>query len=308
MTSLKRGKQLCANLNGTFGQLPNLKVCWELVFLPNDRSSVHLSQGGYDHVHSNQVQPLLPVHPVVYGLPATQKIYSVDHPFQKPMMEHRKDMGANSTATDALIDEIHGKSDILKDTKDMEPINIKGILSSAYTGIREHIKGNGGIMGHIKDNPSLMEYNYTYINGIIGMVTINPPYSLGDISSLSLVNSDGRILLDTGAGVHVVGDYRMLKNIRLFYGASRCVTLADRSPLPVVGVGTLELPGFSIPDVYLVAGLRTNLISVSQLDRRHGLCCFFFNEQCRVINFHHRDIGGAILEDGLYVLKFLEVL
>uniref|UniRef100_A0A0D3HPX3 Uncharacterized protein n=1 Tax=Oryza barthii TaxID=65489 RepID=A0A0D3HPX3_9ORYZ len=85
-------------------------------------------------------------------------------------------------------------------------------------------------------------------------------------------------------------------------------TLPDNSQLRVVGIGVIEMDGFRIPNVSLVEGLRKNLISVSQLDRDHGLCSCFRKRMCEVMTAGGTVVGGAILEDdNLYLLRYLEV-
>ncbi|KAF0896441.1 hypothetical protein E2562_024310 [Oryza meyeriana var. granulata] len=181
------------------------------------------------------------------------------------------------------------------------------------TGITEYMKRNTDIMKHIKNtvimehvqsNTDIMEHIKSMAAKTDAMerVTINPVCSLSDLGP-SLMNANAGFLLDSGASMSVTGDFRAIYSV-----PQAQVTLPDGSQLLIVGVGTIETERFSIPNVYLVAGLKTNLISVSQLDKRHGLCCAFFHNHCRVINSNGELVGGAILqENGLYVLSFLKV-
>nr|BBF89300.1 hypothetical protein [Oryza barthii] len=116
-----------------------------------------------------------------------------------------------------------------------------------------------------------------------------------------------QLVLDSGASMHVVGDYRILREVNLF-NVHSWATLPDNSQLRVVGIGVIEMDGFRIPNVSLVEGLRKNLISVSQLDRDHGLCSCFRKRMCEVMTAGGTVVGGAILEDdNLYLLRYLEV-
>uniref|UniRef100_A0A0E0MI60 Retrovirus-related Pol polyprotein from transposon TNT 1-94-like beta-barrel domain-containing protein n=1 Tax=Oryza punctata TaxID=4537 RepID=A0A0E0MI60_ORYPU len=116
-----------------------------------------------------------------------------------------------------------------------------------------------------------------------------------------------QLVLDSGASMHVVGDKRILREVNLFKVPS-WATLPDNSQLRVVGIGVIEMGGFRIPNVSLVEGLRKNLISVSQLDRDHGLCSCFRERMCEVMTAGGTVVGGAILEDdNLYVLRYLQV-
>ncbi|CAO1940383.1 unnamed protein product [Urochloa humidicola] len=112
--------------------------------------------------------------------------------------------------------------------------------------------------------------------------------------------------LDSGAAHHVVGDARILTNLRYPpAGSAETIVVADGSELPVVMVGDIWTEHFQIEDVYLVPGLEMNLVSVRQLARRQIFSTFCENHAD--LKRGHEQVGGAIADDGtsLYRLHFL---
>jgi hypothetical protein len=99
------------------------------------------------------------------------------------------------------------------------------------------------------------------------------------------------LIVDSGATGHAVRDILLLQGFQP-YRPPLVATLADGS----------------IPNVYLVEGVRDGLISTPQLDTHHGLVSCFGNGVCRIMEADGTEVGGAILEqDGSYVLRYLEV-
>lgn len=112
--------------------------------------------------------------------------------------------------------------------------------------------------------------------------------------------------------MHVVGDAGLLHNLRhLPRAAARFATLPDGSRLPIIGMGTIQMDGFSIPNVYLVEGVTVNLVLVSRLATEHDICCCFYRNRCQLTllaDGQARVVGEAMLEeDGVYSLRFLRV-
>uniref|UniRef100_K3ZNI4 Retrovirus-related Pol polyprotein from transposon TNT 1-94-like beta-barrel domain-containing protein n=2 Tax=Setaria italica TaxID=4555 RepID=K3ZNI4_SETIT len=115
------------------------------------------------------------------------------------------------------------------------------------------------------------------------------------------------IYFDSGATVHVVGDVWMLQGYQVL-AEPWPIAVADGHPLVVVGIGSISQEGFMIPNVFHVQGLKMNLISVSQLDRGHGLFSGFHDGMCKVLKRGGDVVGGGfLLANGLYELSFLEV-
>lgn len=116
-----------------------------------------------------------------------------------------------------------------------------------------------------------------------------------------------RLIVDSGATGHAVGDILLLQGFQP-YRPPLVATLADGSSLRILGIGHIQRDNLSIPNVYLVEGVRDGLISTPQLDTHHGLVSCFGNGVCRIMEADGTEVGGAILEqDGSYVLRYLEV-
>ncbi|KAJ1276793.1 hypothetical protein BS78_05G242400 [Paspalum vaginatum] len=118
-----------------------------------------------------------------------------------------------------------------------------------------------------------------------------------------------RLIADTGASMHAVGDPRLLKGLR-FYVDPQQVRLPNGACLNVLGVGSIEWGDtFRIPNVSLVEGFEKSLISIGQLDRDHGMHSYFGKGICEIMQADKiTRAGGALLEnDGMYVLTFLVV-
>lgn len=81
-----------------------------------------------------------------------------------------------------------------------------------------------------------------------------------------VAESETSLVLDSGASIHTVGEARLLTGIDLF-SIDKWDVLPDGTRLRIVGTGTMQMDGFSIPKVHHVDGLKKNLISVSQLDK-----------------------------------------
>ncbi|CAO2142777.1 unnamed protein product [Urochloa humidicola] len=115
--------------------------------------------------------------------------------------------------------------------------------------------------------------------------------------------------LDSGAAHHVVGDARILINLRdPPAGSAEAVIVADGFNLPVVKVGDIWTERFRIEDVYLVPGLQMNLVSVRQLARRRIFSTF--RENHADLKRGHEQVGGAIADEdtSLYRLHFLKAI
>ncbi|XP_062205043.1 uncharacterized protein LOC133907062 [Phragmites australis] len=115
--------------------------------------------------------------------------------------------------------------------------------------------------------------------------------------------------LDSGCTHHVVCDYRLLVNCRA-PPAGKNVRIADGSLMPVRAVGTINIPGFCIPEVYFVPGAALNLISPGQLAVDHKINSALDAVSCILWTGQRIDLVGEGIRDerhGLYRLTFLVV-
>ncbi|CAO1940377.1 unnamed protein product [Urochloa humidicola] len=117
------------------------------------------------------------------------------------------------------------------------------------------------------------------------------------------------VILDSGAATSATGTTACLSDLRLPTGEEEAFRTRAGTDLFVAGVGTLTTPGFRIPEVRHVLGLRRTIISVRQLTRR-GLAVMFGSESCSVKD----PATGAVVgegrlqeEDGFYHLQYLRV-
>ncbi|OEL27124.1 hypothetical protein BAE44_0011857 [Dichanthelium oligosanthes] len=117
-----------------------------------------------------------------------------------------------------------------------------------------------------------------------------------------------RIIADTGATMHAVGDRTLLQGLQL-YAIPKVVTLPNGTAQSVLGIGHLKSETFSVPNVSLVEGFQKSLISISQLDRFHGMHSCFGKGKAEIMLHDGTVVGGAFLDesDGMYVLRFLKV-
>jgi hypothetical protein len=110
--------------------------------------------------------------------------------------------------------------------------------------------------------------------------------------------------LDSGASIHVVGDPRLLSNLR-----DAPAGMADGNTLPITKIGDITMiAGFRIPGVYLAPGLKFDLISVRELTRNR--ICTWFDGDRAMLYAGRQLVGEAVAPQdkySLYVLQFLSV-
>ena len=88
--------------------------------------------------------------------------------------------------------------------------------------------------------------------------------------------------LDSGCSKHMIGNKGLFK--MLFEGKIRIVTFGDGSKSVIRGIGTVDIPGLSVfKDVWYVDGLKTNLLSISQI-YDNGLNVLFTKYECKVFD------------------------
>ncbi|CAD6252843.1 unnamed protein product [Miscanthus lutarioriparius] len=120
-----------------------------------------------------------------------------------------------------------------------------------------------------------------------------------------------KLVLDSGASIHVVGDASLLSNLRDAPAGMR-IQVANGNTLPVTKIGDIQMAaaGFTIPGVYLAPGLTSNLISVRELTRQSRICTWFDGDRATLYAGPEL-VGEAVApqenSSGLYVLQFLSV-
>jgi hypothetical protein len=115
-----------------------------------------------------------------------------------------------------------------------------------------------------------------------------------------------KLLLDSGASFHVVGDPSLLSNLH-DAPAGMTVTVANGNSLPITKIGDITA-GFTIPDVHLAPGIKMDLISVRVLTRSR--ICTWFDGDRATLYAGPNLVGVAVApqeKNGLYVLESLSV-
>jgi hypothetical protein len=118
-----------------------------------------------------------------------------------------------------------------------------------------------------------------------------------------------KLLLDSGASIHVVGDPSLLSNLH-DAPAGMTVTVANGNTLPITKIGDIQMvtAGFTIPDVHLAPGIKMDLISVRVLTRSR-ICTWFDGDRATL--YAGPDLVGVAVapqeKNGLYVLESLSV-
>ncbi|XP_021754797.1 uncharacterized protein LOC110720105 [Chenopodium quinoa] len=80
----------------------------------------------------------------------------------------------------------------------------------------------------------------------------------------SLKKKDYRWILDSGCSRHMSGNSSLFSKVET--NLCGTITLGDKKKCNIVGIGKIGGDAFnSIDDVYLVDGLKYNLLSISQL-------------------------------------------
>ena len=77
----------------------------------------------------------------------------------------------------------------------------------------------------------------------------------------------------------MTGDERLFNNITYKSGGNDIY--GDNSKGKILGIGTIYFPNLTLENVFLIEGLKHNLISISQLcDKDHQVC--FDSNSCEV--------------------------
>ncbi|CAL4997124.1 unnamed protein product [Urochloa decumbens] len=123
-----------------------------------------------------------------------------------------------------------------------------------------------------------------------------------------------RVILDSGAPDHVVGDISLLPSFKTITPAGSsdaAYQTRDGRLLAVAGAGTISLENFHLSDVLYVPDLRTAviLVSVSRLAERGYLVMFGGGQSHIKHKSSGKIVGKGRLhgDDALYHLEFLQI-
>ena len=115
------------------------------------------------------------------------------------------------------------------------------------------------------------------------------------LTALSATDSD-MWYLDSGCSRHMTGNAALFTTLEDYNGGS--VRFGDGGKAKVVGKGTVSIPGMSkLTDVYLVDGLKTNLLSISQLcDNFHEV--HFSAQECTIVDKRGKTVLHGMRNSG----------
>ena len=124
------------------------------------------------------------------------------------------------------------------------------------------------------------------------------------INSLNAVTSNDWYF-DSGCSKHMTGTASLLKNVTILTGNT--VVFGGGDTGKIIGKGTLNKPGMpDIEDVFLVDGLKANLISISQLCDNE-MTVKFDKERCLITNLNNDLImTGVRSTNSCYVFEKAE--
>lgn len=109
--------------------------------------------------------------------------------------------------------------------------------------------------------------------------------------------------VDSGATDHMMSSSDFLCNLRP-PPYQVLVEVADGSRVSVAAIGDLVTECIKLLGVFVVPDLKRNLLSVHQLARDYGVLTVLGKNSAEMIMGGDR-IGGAIVEDGLYKVRFV---
>jgi len=96
------------------------------------------------------------------------------------------------------------------------------------------------------------------------------------------VKENNQWYLDSGCSRHMTGNKKLFLSLEPFDGGR--VTFGDNKKGKIVGVGKIGISSsHAIDNVYLVSGLKHNLLSISQLCDKGNKSCFSF----KCLSYHN---------------------
>ena len=120
-------------------------------------------------------------------------------------------------------------------------------------------------------------------------------------TALSAPESDAWYL-DSGCSRHMTGNKALFTHLEDYNGGS--VRFGDGGKAKVIGKGIVSIPGMTkLKEVYLVNGLKTNLLSISQLcDNSHKV--HFSTNECIIVHEKGKTVlHGKRNPDNCYVVS-----
>ena len=97
---------------------------------------------------------------------------------------------------------------------------------------------------------------------------------------MASLESRRKWFLDSGCSKHMMGDRRLLNNVIFKEGGN--VRYGDDSQGKIIGMGSIHFESIVLENVFLVDGLKHNLISISQLcDMEYDV--YFNASSCKVV-------------------------
>ncbi|CAN6363690.1 unnamed protein product [Urochloa humidicola] len=108
--------------------------------------------------------------------------------------------------------------------------------------------------------------------------------------------------LDSAATINMVRDFGFVREIRRLSLPIR-IEVADGFELFATAIGSIDTEFIKLEDVYVVPGLKMNLVSVHQL-ASNDIFTTFRKNSAELYKEGER-VGGAIADGGLYKLRFL---
>lgn len=131
----------------------------------------------------------------------------------------------------------------------------------------------------------------------IGFVAITKENSIKEEKTLvSQVDKESKWIIDSGCSHHMTSDKNKFVELAMFDGG--VVRFGDNTPKSIIGIGSITLDGkINTDDVFLVEGLKHNLLSVSQLVGK-GYILEFKDGKCFIRNQMGRLIASRNLSRG----------
>ncbi|KAH0653229.1 hypothetical protein KY289_030907 [Solanum tuberosum] len=110
----------------------------------------------------------------------------------------------------------------------------------------------------------------------------------------------GKWYMDTGCSNHITGDKNLFKSVAEYKAGS--IRFSDNSKGTVIGIGTITFnDACDITNVYLVAGLKYNLLSISQLCDSN-LEVRFQKNKCLIEDHSRNNLLQGSTEKNVYIL------
>ena len=117
-------------------------------------------------------------------------------------------------------------------------------------------------------------------------------------------NIKGTWYLDSGCSKHMTGNASLFNSMK--WEEKGYVKFGDDSRGKIITIGTISMPPYFIENVYLVKGLKHNLLSISQLCDK-GYKMVFEQDKCYAFNENDAKLFERIRKRNIYLIKPDEV-